>query len=283
MAFLALLIAVILWNLTSVAAYVQKDRWFWQLNSLLEKIMPATAAGIVAILLPSLFVGGLFGWAQPVLFGLPVLALTVLVLLFGLGHGDYRHVWTNYVASLRDGHFQSAYEYALKDKLVSEDEQIETPFALHQRMRSVLAYSSLERWFAPVFWFFVLGVTGVLAYRLLVILKNKSRENNQTRISNILIWVEWLPANLLALTFALAGNFATTYRHFQKILFVEKSSQVIVNDCATSALLLPTSVENYPDEASFYRLAADEIAEIKALVKRSHVIWLACFGFIFLI
>jgi AmpE protein len=74
--------------------------------------------------------------------------------------------------------------------------------------------NGLRRWFAPLFWFLLLGPWGVLLYRLLAqavhgaqgaLLSPAAREDGNTFLKIL----EWPVAQLMTLAMALAGNFDT--------------------------------------------------------------------------
>lgn len=67
-------------------------------------------------------------------------------------------------------------------------------------------------WFAPLFWFVVAGAPAVVLYRLAELLSGIWRENSghdrelAWAAAKVKYLLEWLPARLLALTYALLGN-----------------------------------------------------------------------------
>jgi AmpE protein len=284
MAFLALLIAVLLWNFSTVAARIQNDAWFFKLYRALEKILPEKIVWVVAIVLPSLLIGLFMAGIQQALFGLPALLLMIAIVIYGFGRGDLRPTWNIYVDQWRRGDFEAAYQTAIDMRGVDVDDVVETPFALHERARSVWSTRALERWFSPVFWFVAAGPAGIIAYRLLRIVADKRDEKNHADVLRVLVWIEWLPANLMAFTFALAGSFSPALNRLKSLLFVEKSAEIIVRECAEAALELSVSVEQYPSETDFYETAASELHDMKNLIRRSHIVWLVVlFGFVMLI
>ncbi|MCD9088344.1 regulatory signaling modulator protein AmpE [Stenotrophomonas sp. SY1] len=75
---------------------------------------------------------------------------------------------------------------------------------------------ALRRWFAPLFWFLLLGPLGAVLYRLLALavqgpaatqVAAASREGG----SQVLALLEWPVAQLMTLTMALVGNFDTVF------------------------------------------------------------------------
>ncbi|MGB3392647.1 MAG: regulatory signaling modulator protein AmpE [Stenotrophomonas sp.] len=82
-------------------------------------------------------------------------------------------------------------------------------------------FNALRRWFAPLFWFLLLGPFGVVGYRLLaqavqgpqaVQLSAASHEGG----SRALALLEWPVAQLMALSMALVGNFDTVFSAWRR-------------------------------------------------------------------
>ncbi|KAF1690883.1 regulatory signaling modulator protein AmpE [Pseudoxanthomonas koreensis] len=79
-----------------------------------------------------------------------------------------------------------------------------------------LMRSALRRWFAPLFWFLLLGPTGAALYRLAerAALAGPARlpVENAAGARVLLHWLEWPVAQLMTLALALAGNFDLVFR-----------------------------------------------------------------------
>jgi AmpE protein len=74
---------------------------------------------------------------------------------------------------------------------------------------SVTVYAALRRRFAVLLWFFLLGPTGALAYRLAQTLARDAalQRDNDTQAAHYLAnAADWLPAQLLTFTLALVGH-----------------------------------------------------------------------------
>ena len=72
---------------------------------------------------------------------------------------------------------------------------------------------ALQRWFTPILWFVILGPVAALVYRLL----QHSAVNMDTDApaNRIRILMEWLPAQLMALSLAIVDNFSPVIRHWK--------------------------------------------------------------------
>ncbi|MCH1908738.1 regulatory signaling modulator protein AmpE [Stenotrophomonas sp. Y6] len=82
-------------------------------------------------------------------------------------------------------------------------------------------YNALRRWFAPLFWFLLLGPLGAVLYRLLVqsvhgpIAAGVATEARETG-GWALALLEWPVAQLMTLSMALVGNFDTVFSAWRR-------------------------------------------------------------------
>lgn len=292
MEFLALLIALLLWSYSPLVPQLQRDGIFFALLRLFVGSLPPAVALTLAVLLPAVAVAALLAMLDHQLFGLPALLISVAVVLYGLGRGDLRQSWAHYIDEWQRGNYQAAYQQALQMQALHDD-TIESPFALHQIMRKLFCYHAVERWFAPVFWFMTLGPAVILAYRFLHLATNLSGDPYQAQRQlawRALLWLEWLPERVLALTFALAGNFSSGFQRCQQLLFVAPAPAIvaagtssIVGDCAVAALDLPDDEAQYSSPADFHQASAQELRAMQALVRRSRILWLVMIGLLMML
>jgi len=83
------------------------------------------------------------------------------------------------------------------------------------------AINALRRWFAPLFWFLLLGPAGVLLYRLLA-QATQGAQSAQLAVSArtagdwALAVLEWPVAQLMTLSMALVGNFDTVFSAWRR-------------------------------------------------------------------
>jgi AmpE protein len=278
MIFLALFIAVLIWSYSSLAQRVQQDVWWFWWQKKIPTGLPVPVVVLLSVILPAVLVAVLIDQLEHIAFGILALPILIVVVIYGLGRGDMRKDWNHYVEELQHGDYEAAFQQSVKMSVLDAETPVETPFDLHQYMRKAFCYYGLERCFAPVFWFVLLGPGAIIAYRLLVMASQQSVE-----MRRFLQWAEWLPARLLALSFALAANFSTGFQRFQEMLVAEKSLQDVVGDCAIAALELPVSAEHYASNENLFSAAAREMVAVKSLMKRSYILWLVVIGFMLLI
>jgi AmpE protein len=286
MSFLALLIALLMWNFWPKSAVVQNDNWLQPLYKMLRSLLPTTLALALTIALPVIIVAGFFLLLEHELFGLLTLLFSVFVVIYGLGRGDLRLAWLAYVDEWQRGNYEAAYQQAIDLGVITADDVIEDSFTLHQRMRGQYCYYGLERWFAPIFWFMVLGPAAIVGYRIVVTITQwQGDEMLTTRqlAARCCVWLEFLPARLLALTFALAANFSSAFTYFQDKLFAQYPANTLVAESAAKALELPNTLAEYVSTVEFIDASTQELREMKSLLKRSQIVWILVLGFMLLV
>ena len=88
-------------------------------------------------------------------------------------------------------------EYQIEQEDLSE---------LHKYVFTAIVYLGFERWFVVIFWYLFLGPSGALAYRLDFLYSRHPCTDEASiakQFQRLMHWVEWLPAQLLGLSFAL--------------------------------------------------------------------------------
>ncbi|MCQ4347672.1 regulatory signaling modulator protein AmpE [Pseudomonas stutzeri] len=149
-------------------------------------------------------------WAlAPLAYGILLLPVHLLVLLWSLGRGD---PWLD-LAPFRDswqrGDAEAAYLDARRDLGV----QAEDASGLLSQVQGFLLWQAQQGFFAVVFWYALLGPLAALAYRLLaLVVEHAAGEGLRALAVRLRHLLDWLPARLLALSLALAGNFVATRR-----------------------------------------------------------------------
>jgi len=296
MEFLAVLIAVMLVQLWGSGAPVHRDAWFLRWS---RWCVQQPALGIDSTLLPVLVISGpvfalliaYYGIADQ-WWGLPKLALLVLILLYSLGRGDFRKALESYMQALHAG------DNAAAQRLLSEFEcALPAPSSslqlMHAQARARILYRGFERMFAVLFWFTVAGPALALAYRLAFLYRHRiaaitnndisSGTSNNNRIAvaladQVLMLFEWLPARGLGISFAVVANIRDGVRAwidllwqhgYQAIAYLDAMGSAVsgFNDSATTTL-------DDEDDATFRNKAADELRQIQVLLNRALVLWL---------
>lgn len=147
------------------------------------------------------------------------------------------------------------------------------------RARQALLAEQLRDLFAPLLWFVVLGPVAALAYYLLRLCAvsgpaeaGTAEPASASLAARLLHFADWPVARVLALSFALAGNFVTTWQHWrQYALDTEKPAVALLDESADAAqpAELRLSHDTLPGPQLVTALAA-----VAALLHRALVIWI---------
>lgn len=284
MKFIGLILAVLVMYYWRVGAPLQRDALFqaWQktCNASLS-LLPAGATWAFMVVLPALLVGIAVEAVGSWLWGLLSLALTVVVLVYSLGRGELHAQVEDYLASWQQGDWQGSWHHA--QAFVSQEMLDDTadPVQLHEYACRAMVYQGFERLFAVVFWFMILGPAGALLYRLTRLQAQALPAGAEASPDlRFLYWLEWLPARVLAFTFALAGNFSTSVQAVESgWLDMTQGISAFLGAALAGALQwTPLQFPASGDEAdieAFIHQGQQDVRGLLTLLARCGMIWLA--------
>ena len=278
MEFITIILAWVMIQYWGSASPVHQDGWFDTFISPVRNLLPDERLAILtAVLVPALLVTWVLGLFDSLLFGLPYLILHILVLLYCLGRGDFSVLIQQYRERWQSENFQSAYRYATTELGIAAAEDIDNVDELHQVIKRELMYQGFQRWFAVVFWFFVAGIFGALVYRLLHLYKSRSSEGELPLVVACLHALDWIPVRILALAFAVTGDFVAGIGALTAKLFDwGTSAGELICDAANASLQLKNAEECYCEDT-------DELGCIQGLLSRSMVTWIVMIALITLL
>lgn len=278
MEFLTLLIVLGLLQLWGSGGPIQKDRWFYQLSGSLKNLLPSSKLRLLMIVgVPVtvvLFFQALF---DSLLFGLLSLVLYIGVLLYSLGRGDYSENIQRYLGCWNHGNFESAYEQALAIGDFKQSDDIVDHFSLHQHVRVAVLYEGFERWFAVAFWFLLLGPAGAIGYRLSYLSgRNASLDEADQKLAlRFVHYLDWLPSRLLAMSFAITGDFVKGFNHCWQTAFEKLAVAQFLDQCALAAIGNIEDQQACPlSREQFIEYGKKELLGLQSLLFRSVICWL---------
>ncbi len=287
MKFMSLILALLVVYQWRAAGAVQQDAMFERWRAGCQQalaILPVGVQWAFVVLLPALLVGiaieALSGW----LWGGVSLLLSVGVLLYSLGRGELSEQVEQYLSSWQDADWQGSWHHA--QAFVSQEALNETvdPVQLHDYACRAMVYQGFERLFAVVFWFMILGPAGALFYRLASLQARALQASEEPLHQQMLYLLEWLPARVLAFTFALAGNFNTSLQALETgWLDMTQSISTFLGNAMGGALQwkplqFPEPAEEADVEA-FINQSQQDVRALLILLTRSGMIWLALIAF----
>ncbi|MEH6564675.1 MAG: regulatory signaling modulator protein AmpE [Halopseudomonas sp.] len=262
MRFLILLVTALLVRFTPLRRGIHPDpaRLWATYSAALAQRRPGWA-GVAMLLLPLVPLELAFWLLNGVAHGFFVLLLGVFVLLLGLGGNDLLHSFGQ--------RFEQA--WARGDKaaaaMVAENEMgllAEDEVSLLARVRGRMLTDALRGYFVPVLWFLLLGPLGALGYRLLRLFVERLPADDRTYITSLVHAMEWLPARLLAASFALVGHFDQVFGALRG-LWGDWDSAIEPLLVTAAEAALSTSEQPGEDETV--------LAPIRALLFRAMLVW----------
>lgn len=306
MELLALLIALALYGLWGSGGPLQQDGWFVTLHRALAQWLSGSALQLVAVLGPALATLLLLVVIDDALFGLLGLALLTALLLWAFGRGNLGAALAEYLERWSRGDFQAAFE--LLQASGADDRpapDVADPAALHALARQRLYYRDFERVFAVLFWFVALGAAGAIAYRLAALEHRhgaapaaagepQTVEGEPEAAATVvppavhgglplMFWMDWVPARLLAVSYALVGDFdACLYRWRAALDDRALVAPAVLEDCGNAALQIGHAPAEETRESLISRGAA-ELESVVVLHRRALLVWLVVIALVSMI
>lgn len=141
---------------------------------------------------------------------------------------------------------------------------------LHQA-RTFLLRESLHELFSPLFWFLLAGPVAALGYYLLRLMVGHAREEARQVALSWLHIADWIPTRLLAMSFALAGNFTATWAVIREQLLKSDANGHELIDVAAQA----AEPEGLDDDIDSPHLnLVTSLTRVQALIQRSLIVWM---------
>ena len=220
---IALIIGLVLERLLTQLLHLRElhwlDDWFERGARWVRSASGATAtvAALVVLLLPVVPVAW-FAWSfRDALAGLAYLAFAAIVLFFSLGPQDLLGQLREWIEARERGDEATAEEIA--HSILEADG--EAPAALTPRaLEAAIFVQANHRIFGVVFWFMVLGPAGAWAYRVGDLFRRHMRATGTGgaathQVETLFGLVAWIPARLLALSYAVAGSFDDAFEDWR--------------------------------------------------------------------
>lgn len=278
MEFLTLLIVLGLLQWWGSGGLFQRDDWFDRWQQYIQGTLSAERLRLLTVVVaPSLLIVLLQMLVSSLLFGLLSLILYVSVLLFSLGRGHFSACLQEYLHAWNHGDFEAAYEKATAIGDFRQSDAINDYSTLHDSVRKAVVYAGFERWFVVVFWFLLLGPAGALAYRLCFLYARSERSSHagQQLALQIIHYLDWFPARLLAASFTLTGNFVHCFNHLWQVGLDNQPIPELLDDCGSAAISGLHDGNSRPaDEESFIIYGRAQMQALQSLLSRSVVCWL---------
>lgn len=236
-------------------SHLRNWSWFGGLSrKLLARVPGATSYMALAVaIVPVLLVVLLLQFVmQSWLYGLAGLIFQILLLLYCFGP---QNLWADAfgtITSLTQGDAGFASD-KVKASFGLNAADSREPAKLHQLLMNGIFVQANTRVFAVVFWYAVLGPVGAVLYRLVALCADDEMFAQSARTVEQVL--NWAPARLMTLLFALGGNFSHVVSCWRKKvnLGLSANDQFLI-DCGAAALGREDQ-DNFPVDGSVERAA----------------------------
>jgi len=272
MSFLVLLLAVWIEKCSALRQRVQRDgAWLGELNRIEASPRWVNRPWLVLlamVLLPVALLALLLWMLEPLAYGLLVLPVHLLVVIYSLGRGDLLAELGPFRDAWRREDLQAATHVAKRDLGIEADNGEQ----LLGRVQGHLLWQAYQSFFAVIFWYFLLGPVAALSYRLLALAAEHSQNPGVAeRAAQLRHAFDWVPVRLLAASFALVGNFVAVSRvMLHELLNWNISAAQLVDKVGLVAGEIPEPVAG-PD-------GINSLDRLWELLLRSAVLWYAGFA-----
>lgn len=201
MLYLAFIVASGLYVYWGPANSLHQDGWFRTLQRRVDAIEPAFWLGFLLLIgVPVLVVVLGLALIDSLLGGLVYWLVALIALLFAFGRGELLVLLDGVVDHFRVQDLEAAALLMEQHDMFVVGEDADDFTRNTSRMFS---YALFEQWFAPVFYFLLLGPAGAVGYRLIRLSVNDKR----VPVRSLCHLADWLPSRLLVMTIALVGYF----------------------------------------------------------------------------
>jgi membrane protein required for beta-lactamase induction len=287
MSLLALLLALIVERGLTHLFHLREPRWLDRYFDWAARVLGRSsgevriAAAVLVIVLPVLPVALVDGALGGHLLGLPQLTFAALVLLLSFGPRDLNDEVDDYVAALERGDRDEASRRA---KELLEADAAGRGSVLREAVEEAIFVQANNRIFGVIFWFMLLGPAGAWLFRVSDLMRRRAAfeaarsgaavQSFGGALAILHGLLAWLPARLVAATYALAGSFEDAVGNWR--IAVDQAAESLLD--RSEGLLarvgkasLQPSLAGMPPEV----LGAATARGAWRIVSRSTWIWLA--------
>lgn len=245
---------------------------------------------LVIALPPILLVGWLQSWLSHVLLGLFGIIFGVAVLLYCLGPEDLEEEINNYVEAVATG--DEARQLRVAKRLIL-DTPAEDPIVRARQVALAGFSESNDRLFTVIFWYVLLGPAAAILYRMLhslsISMTNvedagdedqdaeiESQEELARVASGLAALMEWMPARLAALGYAITGSFDHALVVLRERIWggtsnLRQNSRILLGESGAGAIRLDELLGEETDAATLSSVFATVIHHIQ----RNLIVWMA--------
>lgn len=220
---IALIIGLLLERLAARLPPLRRLRWlddWFARGAQWIRSGPGAAAPFIALavmLLPAVPVAWVAWTFRDALSGIAYLLFAIVVLFFSLGPQDLLAELKDWLDARERGDEAGAEDIA---QAIRASDLRPPPHPTVWALESAIFVQANHRIFAVIFWFMLLGPAGAWAYRVSDLFRRHVRATGTggraTEVVELLFGlVAWIPARLLALSYAVAGSFDDAFEDWR--------------------------------------------------------------------
>ena len=282
MSLLSVIFALIAESFISSLSELRRFDFFYRYVSWLRAKLPTFSfqngtVSLVIILAIALFAVWLISAMLGNVLGLFGFLFGIAVLIFTIGPRDLEEDVQNIKTAFENNDFEEANFHTsnMANRTISEP-----PLQLAQTVKEEILLQANTRMLGVFFWFILLGPVGAILFRLSSLLKNNQQDEDDEFAEasrDLYKIVNWLPARICVLSYAVAGNFVDTmsYWHGVSDLWLRDSEEFIVVS-GVGALRYEQRIDRDDHEAD--ESDTSGIQHALSLVKRAVIVWVVLLG-----
>ena len=282
MSLLSVIFALIAEVFISKLSELRRFDFFYRYVGWLRSKLPAFSfqngtVSLVIVLAGVLFTVWLISAMLGNVLGLLGFLFGIAVLIFTIGPRDLEEDVKNINIAFENKDYEGANFHASQfaNRTITE-----SPMQLAQTVREEILLQANIRMLGVFFWFIVLGPVGAVLFRISCLLKQSQKDENDDFAEasrELYKIVNWLPARICVLSYAVAGNFVDTmsYWHGLSDLWLRDSEEFIIVS-GVGALRYEQRIDRDDHEDDEPDISG--IQHSLSLVKRAVIVWVVLLG-----
>ena len=209
--------------------------------------------------------------------GLFAFLFGIAVLIFSIGPRDLDEDVQKIITAMEEEDYEAANLYASE---LAGREISEPPMQLAQTVKEEILLQANTRVLGVIFWFILLGPVGAVLFRISCLLKQHQQDQDDdfSQASRDLYDIlAWLPARVVVLSYAVAGNFVDTMSYWNGIADLwQRQSEEFIIVSGIGALRYESRIDRQHHDSD--EVDINGIHHALALVKRAVIVWVVLLG-----
>ena len=257
MTYLAFLLATGLYWGLGPGGPLHKDNGVVALRRRVDAIEPDFWVGFaLLVVVPCALLALIYAFFESLFGGAAMLIIGTASLFFAFGRADYDSLHGRFMSRSQAGDYEGA-ALLLEEAGAAIDADSADEFG--QRAAKAFAYEGYQRWFAPAFYFLLLGPFWAVAYRLIQL----NADDRTVPIGSLRHLADWLPSRVLLLTLVVVGETRET--------LAVLADRAIDPSVDTDTLLLE-GIE--ADGSNADTQPEQRVEQVYTLLRRAALVWL---------